>query len=379
MNTVSTISPQQDRRVSENLGLWEPKRALTLEAARAHTQRIKLMRRVLVGLSVALSGVLVWQFMSSGGGTGPINDPTESVRMVNPRYSGRTTDNLPFYLISDTAVRRMNDRDTVLLENPILEFIRDVGVESSAVIAKSGTYNDMSKVLNLRTDVNLETDDGNICDTSHARIFNVEKRIEGDAAIECTGSFGQVNSNTYEIQDSYKTFIFKDGMVAKLTREGEVDPEADDFAFGGSGPVDVIADVGIYKGAFTDLRGNVRVDQEGSVITADQMDVFRTERGEGAGGSVKLGAIEKLDATGNFRYLTDENDIRGHNGVYQRKRNLMTVTGDVVVIQPSGNRVEADKLTYNTKTGTIRFSGQCLGQNCDSTGRVGIVIPGTPK
>ena len=321
MNTVSTISPQQDRRVSENLGLWEPKRALTLEAARAHTQRIKLMRRVLVGLSVALSGVLVWQFMSSGGGTGPINDPTESVRMVNPRYSGRTTDNLPFYLISDTAVRRMNDRDTVLLENPILEFIRDVGVESSAVIAKSGTYNDMSKVLNLRTDVNLETDDGNICDTSHARIFNVEKRIEGDAAIECTGSFGQVNSNTYEIQDSYKTFIFKDGMVAKLTREGEVDPEADDFAFGGSGPVDVIADVGIYKGAFTDLRGNVRVDQEGSVITADQMDVFRTERGAGAGGSVKLGAIEKLDATGNFRYLTDENDIRGHNGVYQRKRN----------------------------------------------------------
>jgi len=32
-------------------------------------------------------------------------------------------------------------------------------------------------------------------------------------------------------------------------------------------------------------------------------------------------------------------------------------------------------MTYNTKTGTIRFSGKCLGQTCDGNGRTQIVLP----
>lgn len=42
MTVTTAISTTSDRRVSEDLGLWEPKRALTLEAALAHTRRIKL-------------------------------------------------------------------------------------------------------------------------------------------------------------------------------------------------------------------------------------------------------------------------------------------------------------------------------------------------
>ncbi len=383
MSTASTISQSPDRRVSEGLGLWEPKRALTLEAARAHTQRIKLMRYVLIGLSVVLVGILIWQFLSDRGGFDPISDPTESVKMVNPRYSGRTGDGLPFYLTADTAVRRMEDRNTVLLQKPVLEFIRTRGAESSAVIAKTGSYNDMDKVLELNTDVNLQTDDGNSCDTTHARIFNVEKRIEGDEPIDCTGGFGQVSGQTYEIQDDYKTFVFKNGMVARLERGSDVadstpiDTDAEfDFSFGGSGPVDIVATTGIYKGNFTDLEGNVRIDQEGSIITADQMDIFRVQQDGAVEGSVKLGAIQKIDAEGNFRYITAENDIRGSKGVYEREKSLMTVTGDVIVVQPGGNRYEAQKLTYNTKSGAVRFSGKCLGQNCDAGERVAIIIPG---
>ena len=163
MTATATISTRFDRRASEDLGLWEPKRALTLEAALAHTKRIKVLRVILLGLSAVLMAGLVWQFLSDKAGPEPINDPTESVKMVEPRYSGRTGDGLPFYLIADTAVRRRTDRDTVLLDAPVLEFIRDTGVDVSTVVSKTGSYNDMSKVLELETDVNLETDDGNIC------------------------------------------------------------------------------------------------------------------------------------------------------------------------------------------------------------------------
>jgi len=188
--------------------------------------------------------------------------------MVNPRYSGRTSDGLPFYLIADTAIRRRSDLDTVLLTNPILEFVRDEGVETSSVIAKTGSYNDMSKILELETDVNLETDDGNTCDTTHARIFNVEKRIEGDEAISCFGAFGTVTGNSYAIEDAYRTFIFKDGMTADLKNDDQSSDEDSTFGFGGDGPIDVKAEMGIYQGDKTDLRGDVRVEQDGAVTVS---------------------------------------------------------------------------------------------------------------
>ena len=377
MNATASISTTTDRRVSEDLGLWEPKRALTLEAALAHTKRIKALRYVLMALSAALVGVLIWQFLSDRGGPDFVNDPTESVKMSNVRYSGRTSDNLPFYLIADTAVRRMADRNTVLLTNPILEFVRDEGVETSTVISKTGSYNDMDKILDLQTDVYLETDDGNTCDTTHARIFNVEKRIEGDEAISCLGAFGTVTGQSYAIEDNYRTFIFKDGMTADLKSDAESGSEDSTFGFGGGGPIDVKADTGIYQGDKTDLRDNVRVVQDGAVITSDQMDIFRIrESGQSDTGSVKLGAIRLIVATGNFRYKTDENDIRGTKGVYERDKNIMTVTGDVVVIQPGGNTVRSEKMTYNTKTGKIRFLGDCKGRDCNGNGRPQIILPG---
>lgn len=380
MTTTESISTTSDRRVSEDLGLWEPKRALTLEAALAHTKRIKILRYVLMGLSAALIAVLMWQFLSDQGGYEPENDPTESVRMGNPRYSGRTGDGLPFYLIADTAVRRRDDLDVVLLANPILEFVRDVGVEQSKVIAKSGTYNDKDKVLELETDVKLDTDDGNRCNTTHARVFNVEKRVEGDEPISCIGSFGTVTGNSYTIEDNYGKFIFKDGMTANLNQESASETGQSDSSFGpgGDGPINVKAKIGIYQGGKTDLRGDVRVIQDGAVITSDKMDIFRlSEPRDSNTSSVKLGAVSRIVATGNFHYVSDENNIRGSKGVYERNKNIMTVTGDVVVVQPDGKRVQAEKMTYNTKTGTIRFSGNCLGSDCQSNGRTTIVLPGS--
>ena len=379
MNASASISTKSDRRASDELGLWEPKRALTLDAARAHTQRIKIVRYVLMAVSAALIAVLIWEFVSESRSVIDFdNNPTESVRMQEPRYSGRTSDGLPFYLIADTAIRRTEDLNRVVLVNPILNFTRAQGAASSAVKAKDGIYDDINKILNLHTDVNLETDDGNICDTSHARIFNIEKRIEGDKPITCVGDFGTVNGNTFAIEDNYKTFIFKDGMTALLTQD-PTDSEADSsFAFGGSGPIDVKAEKGIYKGEKTDLRGDVRVEQDGAVITSDEMDIYRLqEEGGASDGSIKLGAVSRIIATGNFHYKSDENDIRGARGVYLKDKNLMTVTGNVVVIQPNGTRADVEKLTYNTITETIRFSGNCRGSGCDSDGRTNFVIPGS--
>ena len=81
---MSSSAAISNRRASENLGLWEPKRALTLEAARAHTARVRILRYVLMAGSTILIAALIWQFMSDNGGIKYNDDPSESVKMVKP-------------------------------------------------------------------------------------------------------------------------------------------------------------------------------------------------------------------------------------------------------------------------------------------------------
>jgi len=217
MNTTAISAGTH--HASETLGLWEPKRTLTLEAARRHSRRVKFMQRILLTVSVLLILALIFQFATQAPIIIQEDNPTESVRMMYPRYSGRTEDALPFYLTAQSATRMLANRTEVILDKPVLEFLREDGAASSFINAESGTYDDVNKILNLRAEVDLKTDDGNICVTTHARIFAREKRIEGDERIECQGNFGTANGNAYEINDNYKVFVFKNGMDAIIAQE----------------------------------------------------------------------------------------------------------------------------------------------------------------
>lgn len=213
------MSTDSSHKVSEALGLWEPKRTLTLEAARRHSKRIKIIRWVLIVLAILLLLALVWQFTSQRAPTDIEVSPDESVKMINPRYSGRTDDGLPFFVTADEAVRRTANQKAVELVRPVLHFYRVEGAEESQIVAETGTYDDVEKILNLRNKVDLKTDDGTHCISTHARIFAQNKIVEGDEPIACTGNFGQVNGNAYEILENYTVFVFKNGMDALLDQD----------------------------------------------------------------------------------------------------------------------------------------------------------------
>lgn len=374
----------RDHGASEALGLWEPKRSLTLEAARRHTHMIRLLRKVLIGLAVLMVIVLGFQFVGNNSTTFDSPSATESVKMVGPRYSGRTSDGLPFYLTADTATRTLARRDEVSLINPVLEFIRADGAASSFVMAETGTFDDVNKELSLSGAVSLETDDGYSCQTSQAQISAREKRIEGSEMIACSGAFGEVDGQAFEINKSYTEFVFKDGVGGTLYQDpaqrGEIDPDAPErqnaFAFRGDGPITVSAERAVYVGGTIDLFGKsaddaetVTITQGDAVITANEVQILRREAMSDVDGSLRLGEVNKIIASGDFSYVTPETDVSGNQGVYERDKSLITVTGNVRVIQPGGNVALTDRLVYNTTLETVRFSGQCQGLNCDGGGR----------
>lgn len=370
--TVSTPTDAASHSVSEALGLWEPQRTLTLGQARRHSARIKLLRRLLLAAAVAFAGVVGWQFGAQPAGFDLVDNPNDSVRMTNPRYSGRTADNLPYYLTAGEAVREAGNTNAVMLAAPVLDFYRAPGAAVSKIMAANGVYNDRDKVLDLAGSVDLKTDDGYECQTAQARIMARDKIINGDEPIACQGNFGTVNGNAFEITDNYKTFVFEAGMSAMIERDISAASNSErasasiGLGFGGDGPIAITATRGTYQSATTTLEQDVVVVQDGTTITSDTMVIERAQlpKDNAAAGSLKLGEVTTINATGNFVYQTPERTVRGDSGVYEREKEIITVTGNVALTQPSGAVVRGSRMVYNLRTKNAQFGQRCEGENC---------------
>ena len=198
---------------------WEPRRTLTLAAARRHSRFITIFRGLLIGLALCLIGALTFFIFDGPVSETVVTNEAEIVRMTNPRYTGTDGDGVPYTLTADYAVRSRSDVNAVRLVNPVLNFFRLEGAESSNIIAKEGLYDSKAQAMELRTDVTVSTDDGYVCETTHARILASDKTVEGDEPIFCTGGFGQVRGDKYRILDSYSRFIFLGNVKGKIVPE----------------------------------------------------------------------------------------------------------------------------------------------------------------
>lgn len=144
------------------------------------------------------------------------------------------------------------------------------------------------------------------------------------------------------------------------------------FTRDNSAPIDATADDIINSRGVTVLTGQVDVRQGTTRILADKMQIF-------SGGTGAIGAsgdISKIIATGNFYYLTPDQEVRGAQGVYTQTDDTIVVTGDVILLQDD-NVVTGDKLVYNLTTEKANVVGTCKGRRCGSNGRVNILIKNT--
>lgn len=145
------------------------------------------------------------------------------------------------------------------------------------------------------------------------------------------------------------------------------------FARNNSAPIDASADDILNASGVTVLKGQVDVRQGDTRILADQMKIYSTSS-TGAVGAAS--DISKIEANGNFYYLTPEQEVRGNDGVFIEKDNTFTVTGNVILLQGE-NVVTGSKLIYNLGTEEARVVGSCKGRKCGTKGRVNILIKNT--
>ena len=115
------------------------------------------------------------------------------------------------------------------------------------------------------------------------------------------------------------------------------------------------------------------VKQGEAQIFSDIMSIYRADPDPAAGPSANnLGEVIRIEADGNFRYITPDNTVTGDRGIYDKESERIVVTGNVVLVQPSGSRVRGTRLVYDVTTKKAQFGNRCIGAACD--GRVNFSI-----
>ena len=136
-------------------------------------------------------------------------------------------------------------------------------------------------------------------------------------------------------------------------------------------PISGSADNADYRSDVTVLSGQVDVRQADVRVLADTMKIYSAQGGAQQGA---FDNVTRIEALGNFYYLTPEQEVRGEQGVYLASDETFTVTGNVILIQGEDNVVTGDTLVYDLNSETARVVGSCKGRKCGSKGRVNILI-----
>jgi len=129
-------------------------------------------------------------------------------------------------------------------------------------------------------------------------------------------------------------------------------------------------DIVSAKGRVT-LSGQADIRQGDVRLLADEVVIFTTE---GSGNSlVSTDGITRIIATGNFYYITPEQEVRGDKGIYTASTDSFSVTGDVVLLQED-SVVTGERLNYNLTTRAAQVVGDCKGRKCGKGRRVAILV-----
>ncbi len=200
----------------------EPRRVVTLRAARRRSRLVRWARRG----TLAAMGAIV----AAVGGFCAINTLGEdittargieagAVRMINPRFTGRDAKGSPYVIVADAAIRRPAEPALLLLENPRLSMV-DRDQPRFEVTAENGEYDRDKATLDLTGDVRLASGDGYQFKTSQARLFVANGVAEGREPVTGRGPMGVIVADAFELYREERRIVFEGAPVI-----GRVDQE----------------------------------------------------------------------------------------------------------------------------------------------------------
>ena len=144
------------------------------------------------------------------------------------------------------------------------------------------------------------------------------------------------------------------------------------FAASSGQDIELYADDIVSVNGVTTLTGQADIRQGDVRLLADVVRIY-SSGANGAAVAANASDISRVEADGNFYYLTQDQEVRGSKGVYDAATDEFTVTGDVTLLQ-NGSVVTGTKLVYAVGQQKARVSSDCRGRKCGLNRRVSVLI-----
>lgn len=134
---------------------------------------------------------------------------TATPQVLNPRVLGIDRQSRPFTITADLGSRTQtgDGRDIYLFDQPKADITLGDG-SWVAITSNSGRYEEASKTLFLKDDVNLFHDSGYEFVTQSARFNIAEDSASGDDPVHGQGPFGVLDSEGFRVFDGGARIVF---------------------------------------------------------------------------------------------------------------------------------------------------------------------------
>jgi lipopolysaccharide export system protein LptC len=203
---------------------WEPKRAQNLKRARRRSRLIAGLRRLFVagaGASFAAVFVFMGLYAIEGGFSAGQYAASEPLRMINPRFTGRTDTGGPYQLSAEMAERPQGDNLPIELVAPV--YRTEAG---TIMMAPRGIYDVQAKTVVFDGEVLFADSGGNRFTTPHMVVDLEAGTITGQGGVTGAGPLGVLQAGSYELRGSDRALVLRGGVRGQIPDNDQPSGEA---------------------------------------------------------------------------------------------------------------------------------------------------------
>ena len=204
---------------------WEPKRALSLRAARRRSRLIAGLRRLFVaaaGASFASVFVFMALYAIEGGFTRSVYSSAEPLRMINPRFVGRTDRGGPYQITAEAAERSRGANQPIDLIAPV--YRTETG---TVMLAPRGVYDEAAQRLVFQGEVLFADQGGNRFTTPNMMVDLDRGALVGEGGVTGAGPLGVVRADAYELRETDRALVLHGRVRGQIPdrNQDEASPE----------------------------------------------------------------------------------------------------------------------------------------------------------
>lgn len=191
-----------------------PKRALTLKAARRRSRLIAALRRFFVaGAGASFAAVFVFMALHAieGGFNAGQYAASEPLRMINPRFIGRTENGGPYQLSAEVAERQQGENQPIELVAPV--YRTEAG---TIMLAPRGIYDEQAQTVVFDGEVLFSDRNGNRFTTPNMVVDLEKGTLTGRGGVTGAGPLGVLQAGSYELRDSDRALVLGGGVRGQI-------------------------------------------------------------------------------------------------------------------------------------------------------------------